>query len=322
VTSLLIILAMPDEVIARYREPLARGFPGIEVNAVNHRDKCDPYIARTDILLTFGAMMGDEVFRKAKSLKWVQVLGTGVDRVADAPSLGEDVIVTNMPGIHGAPVAEAAIASMLALARQIPRSVRAQDRGEWERFAARLIDGKTAVVFGLGVIAEALAPRLQALGMRVVGVSSAPRAIPGFDAVVPRERLAEALAEAHHFILLTPHTRSTHRIVGDAAFRAMPRGGYFVNLGRGETVDEEALVRVLEDGHLAGAALDVFSVEPLPKGHKIWSMTNVLVTPHLGGFYDEYPDRSLPTVETNLRHFLAGETQHMINVVNRAKATQ
>jgi D-2-hydroxyacid dehydrogenase (NADP+) len=322
VTSVLIILAMPDEVIARYRDPLAAHFAEIELNAVNHRDKIDPYIARTDVLLTFGAMMGDEVFRKAKSLKWVQVLGTGVDRVADAPTLGANVIVTNMPGIHGAPVAEAAIASMLALARQLPRSVRAQDRGEWERFASRLIDGKTAIVFGLGVIAEALAPRLKALGMRVVGVTSAPRQIPGFDAVLPRERLNEALAEAHHFILLTPHTRATHRIVGEASFRAMKRGGYFVNLGRGETVDEEALVRVLEDGHLAGAALDVFSVEPLPKAHKLWSMENVIVTPHLGGFYDEYPDRALPVVEQNLRRFLAGEPQHMINVVNRAKATQ
>ena len=321
-TSLLIILAMPDEIIARYREPLAAHFPGIEVNAVNHRDKIDPFIARADILLTFGAMMGDEVFKKATSLKWVQVLGTGVDRVADAPSLGRDVIVTNIPGIHGAPVAEAALASMLALARQLPRSVRAQDRGEWERFASRLIDGKTAAIFGLGIIAEALAPRLNALGMRVVGVTSAPRRIPGFDLVLPRERLAEALAEADHFILLTPHTKSTHRIVAARAFRAMRRGGYFINLGRGETVDEDALIRALEAGHLAGAALDVFSVEPLPKGHKIWSMKNVIVTPHLGGFYDEYPDRSLPVVEENLRRFLAGETQHMINVVNRAKATQ
>ncbi len=321
-TSVLIVLAMPDEVIARYREPLAARFPEIELNAVNHRDKIDPFIARAEILLTFGAMMGDEVFRKAKSLKWVQVLGTGVDRVADSPSLGADVIVTNMPGIHGAPVAEAAIAAMLALARQLPRSVRAQDRGEWERFASRLIDGKTAAIFGLGVIAEALAPRLQALGMRVIGVSSAPRQLPGFDTVLPRERLAEALSQAHHFILLTPHTKSTHRIVGEAAFHAMKRGGYFVNLGRGETVDEEALVRALEDGHLAGAALDVFSVEPLPKGHKIWALKTVIVTPHLGGFYDEYPDRSLPVIEQNLRRFLAGEPQHMINVVNRAKATQ
>ena len=321
-TSLLIILAMPDEVIARYRDPLMAHFPELEINAVNHRDKIDPHIARTDILLTFGAMMNDEVFRKAKSLKWVQVLGTGVDRVADSPMLAPEVILTNIRGIHGPPVAEAALASMLALARQLPRSVRAQDRGEWDRFASRLLDGKQATIFGMGVIAEALAPRLKALGMRVIGVSSAPREAPGFDRVLPRERLAEALAEAHHFVLLTPHTRTTHRIVGEPVFRAMPKGGYFVNLGRGETVDEEALVRVLEDGHLAGAALDVFSVEPLPKGHKFWAMKNVIITPHLGGFSVEYPDLSLPVVEANLRKFLAGEPQRMINIVNRAKATQ
>lgn len=316
-TSLLIVLAMPDYVIARYREPLAAHFPDVEINAVNHRDKIDPYIARADILLTFGAMMGDEVFQKAKSLQWVQVLGTGVDRVADLPSLGRDVLITNIAGIHGAPVAEAAIGFMLALSRQLPRSLKAQERHEWERFPARLLDGKVCGMFGIGVIAEALAPRLKALGMRTVGVSSAPRAVPGFDLMLPRQKLAEAVADWDYFVLLTPHTPATFQAVDDRIFGAMKRGAYFVNLGRGETVDEAALMRALDDGRLAGAALDVFSVEPLPRDHRLWSMPNVIVTPHLGGFYDEYPDRSLPVVEENLRRFLAGDREHMINLVAR-----
>jgi D-2-hydroxyacid dehydrogenase (NADP+) len=317
VTSLLIVLAMPDYVIARYREPLTAHFPEIEINAVNHRDKIDPYIARTDILLTFGAMMGDEVFQKGKNLKWVQVLGTGVDRVADSPSLGRDVLISNIAGIHGAPVAEAAIGFMLALSRQLPRSVKAQERHEWERFPARLLDGKVCGMFGIGVIAEALAPRLKGLGMRTVGVSSAPRAVPGFDRMLPRAKLSEAVADWDYFVLLTPHTPATFHAVDDNIFGAMKRGAYFVNLGRGETVDEEAMMRALDDGRLAGAALDVFSVEPLPRDHRLWSMPNVIVTPHLGGFYDEYPDRSLPVVEENLRRFLAGDREHMINLVAR-----
>src|SRR5580692_8508824 len=130
---------MPDEVIARYASALRAHFPDLDIDAVNHRDKIGPYIGRTEILVTFGAMMGDEVYAQAPNLKWVQVLGTGVDRVTDQPSLGRHVIVSNVAGIHGPPVAEAAIASMLALARQIPRSVRAQDRAAWERFPARLI---------------------------------------------------------------------------------------------------------------------------------------------------------------------------------------
>jgi D-2-hydroxyacid dehydrogenase (NADP+) len=320
-TSLLIVLAMPDGVIARYRDPLRAHFPEIEIAAVNHRDKIDPHIARTDILLTFGAMMADEVFRKAASLKWVQVLGTGVDRVADSPSLGNDVIITNIHGIHGAPVAEAAIGFMLALSREMPRSVRAQDRRAWDRFPARLLDGKTVGMFGIGIIAEALAPRCKALGMRVVGVSSAPRAVPGFDRMLPRDALIEAVREWDYFVLLTPHTPATYHAVDESVFRAMKRGSYFVNLGRGETVDEAALIAALEDGRLAGAALDVFAVEPLPAAHKFWSMPNVIITPHLGGFYDEYPDRCLPVVEENLRRFLAGEREHMINIVKRGNET-
>lgn len=315
------MLAMPDYVVARYREPLVARFPEIEINAVDRRDKIDPYIARADILLTFGAMMTDDVFQKAATLKWVQVLGTGVDRVADSPSLGRDVIITNIRGIHGAPVAEAALGFMLALSRQLPRSVKAQDRHAWERFPARLLDGKTVGMFGIGVIAEALAPRCKALGMRVEGVSSAPRAVPGFDRILPRDALVEAARGWDYFVLLTPHTPATYHAVDETVFRAMKPGGYFINLGRGETVDEDAMIRALDDGRLAGAALDVFAVEPLPKEHRLWAMANVIVTPHLGGFYDEYPDRCLPVVEENLRRFLAGDREHMINIVKRGNDT-
>jgi D-2-hydroxyacid dehydrogenase (NADP+) len=320
-TSLLIVLAMPDAVIERYLNPLRAHFPELEINAVNRRDKVDPYIGRTDIIVTFGAMMADEVFRKAASLQWVQVLGTGVDRVADSATIGRNVIVTNVPGIHGAPVAECALSFMLALSRQLPRSVRAQDRHEWERFPSRLLAGKTVTIFGIGVIAEALAPLCKALSMRVVGVSSAPRDVAGFDRIEPRARLADAVREADHFVLLTPHVPATYRIVGEAVFSAMKPGSFFVNLGRGETVDEAALVRALERGPLAGAALDVFSVEPLPPDHALWSMQNVIITPHLGGFYDEYPELSLPVVEHNLRRFLAGDREHMINRVPLAGRT-
>lgn len=320
-TSLLIVLTMPEELIARYREPLRAHFPEIEVNAVDHRDKVDPYIARADVLLSFAGTADDDVFRKAKNLKWVQVLGTGTDRVADSAVLGPKVIVTNIHGAHGAPVAEAAIAAMLALSRQMPRAIRAQDRASWERYPARLIDGKTATIFGMGVIAATLAPRLKALGLKVIGVSSAPREVAGFDRVLPRERLVEAAAACDHFILLTPLTRATRGIVDEHVFQAMRRGSYFINLGRGGTVDEEALVRALEDGPLTGAALDVFAVEPLPKEHPLWRVKNVLITAHMGGFFDEYPDRSLPVIEENLRRFLAGDTGNMVNIVNRAKAT-
>lgn len=318
-TSLLIVLAMPAAVVARYFDRLRAGFPEIEINAVDHRDKIGPYISRT-ILVTFGAMMHDDVYRQAPRLQWVQALGTGVDRITDAPSLGPEVIVTNIRGVHGPPVAEGVLAAMLALARQLPRSLRAQERRAWERFPVRLLDGKTAAVLGIGVIAEALGPRLKALGMRVVGISSGPRAVPGFDRILPRDALVAAAGNCDFLVLLTPHTPATHHIVNAAVLAALKPGCFLVNLARGGIVDEDALVRALAEGRLAGAALDVFSTEPPPPDHPFWAMKNVIMTPHLGGFYEEYPEQVLPVVEENLRRFLAGDRAHMINVVSRADA--
>ncbi len=316
-TSLLIVLSMPDAVVARYYDRLRAGFPEIEIDAVNHRDKIGPYIGRTEILLTFGAMMQDEVYRQAPRLQWVQALGTGVDRIIDAPSLGPAVIVTNIYGVHGPSVAEGALASMLALARQLPRSLRAQERRAWERFPVRLLDGKTVAVLGIGVIAAALGPRCQALGLRVVGISSAPRDVPGFDRMYPRDALVEAVADCDFLVLLTPHTKATHHIVDAAVLAALKPGCCLINLARGGVVDEDALVRALAEGRLAGAALDVFGTEPLPQDHPFWAMKNVIMTPHLGGFYDEYPEQVLPVVEENLRRFLAGDRARMINLVSR-----
>ncbi len=318
-TRLLIVLAMPEPVIARYRDRLSAEFPELEIVAVNHRDKIDPYIASTRILVTFGAMMGDEVYRKAPRLEWVQALGTGVDRITDAPSLGTNVLVTNVPGIHGAPVAEAAIAAMLALSRQLPRAVRAQARHEWERWPSRLLGGKTVAIFGIGVIAEALAPQCNAFGMRVVGISSAPRPVPGFDHIHPRADLVSAVGDCDYLVLLTPFTPATHGIVGEAVFAALKPTCHLVNFGRGEVVDEAAMIRALNENRLAGAALDVFETEPPPPDHPLWAMQNVIMTAHLGGFYEEYPDRALPVVEENLRRFLTGDRLNMINVVSRGE---
>ena len=112
---------------------------------------------------------------RRQKLKWIQALGTGVDNIVDLPSLGKEVLVTNIRGIHGAPVSEATIAYMLSLARDLPRSVHAQDRGAWERWPSQLLDGKTVGILGVGLIAEYLAPICKAFGMTVIGISGSPR---------------------------------------------------------------------------------------------------------------------------------------------------
>jgi D-2-hydroxyacid dehydrogenase (NADP+) len=316
-TSLLIILAMPPEIVTQYDSRLRTAFPQLTINLVDHHSKVGPHIGGADILLTFAPMITDQVVREAVNLKWIQALGTGVDNLVDLPSLRRDVIVTNLQGIHGAPMSEAAIMAMLALSRDLPRAIRNQDRHLWERWPASLLDGKKVGIVGIGVIAEALAPKCKAMAMTVVGISSIQRTVVGFDRMYGRDEFVLAVRDLDYLVVLTPYSPATHRIVNAAIFSAMKPTSYFINLARGGVVDEGALIQALENGQIAGAALDVFSHEPLPEDHPLWSMKNVMVTPHLGGFYDGYADRALPVVEENIRRFLAGDTANMINVVRR-----
>ena len=315
-TNVLVVLTFPPPIRERYANHLRAAFPNIKVDLVDRHDKVDPFIGEADALVTFGPMMSDHVFAKARKLQWVQALGSGVDGIADQPSFRRGTLLTNIRGIHGAPVAEAAVASMLALARDIPRSVRNQDAHVWERWPSRLLSGKTVVIVGVGLIAEALAPLCKAFGMRVIGVTGAPRALPGFDSMAPTEALRDTLGLADHVVLLAPHTPKNHRMIDASALAAMKRGAFLINLARGGVLDEGALIAALNNGHVAGAALDVFDTEPLPSDHPFFGMKNVFMTAHLGGFNVEYPDQCLPIVEENMRRFLAGDFGSMINLVN------
>jgi D-2-hydroxyacid dehydrogenase (NADP+) len=316
-TNLLMLLAMPPNTIAQYYARLESTFPELDIHVADHHSKVVPYVRDADVLVTFAPMLTDEVLREATNLKWVQALGTGVDNLVDLPSLRRDVIVTNVRGIHGAAVSEAAIMAMLALTRNFPRVIRNQDCGLWERWPASLLEGKSVGILGIGVIAEALAPRCKALGMRVVGITSGKRDIAGFDRVYGRDELISSVQEVEYLLVLTPYSPATRHIVSAAVLSAMKPVSYLINLARGGVVDEQALISALEKGKIAGAALDVFTREPLPKEHPYWSMKNVIVMPHLAGFFDGYADRALPIVEENIRRFLAGDTAHMINLVTR-----
>jgi D-2-hydroxyacid dehydrogenase (NADP+) len=313
--NVLILLTLPEPVRSQYRDRLRRRFPEITIELVDHHSKTGPYIAAADALVTFAPMLSSQVLESAKRLKWIQALGTGVDNLIDQAALRKDVIVTNVRGIHGAPVSEAALAAMLALARGLPRAIRAQDERQWRRFPAQLLHDKTVGIFGIGQIAEALAPKCKAFGMRVVGVTSAPRNIAGFDRMHRREKLAQVVGDFDFLVLLTPLTAATRNSIDTQIFAAMKPTSYLINLARGGVVDEPALIEALNDKRLAGAALDVFSQEPLPVDHPFWSMPNVIITTHQGGFCDVYIDYALPTVETNMECFLNSDFNGMINVV-------
>jgi D-2-hydroxyacid dehydrogenase (NADP+) len=314
-TELLFVLRLPEPVRRRYVEGVRAAFPELVVNAVDDHTKAQPYLARADVLVTFGPMVVDAVFAAARKLQWVQALGSGTDGIVDQPSLAPGVIVTNTHGFHGPTVAEAALMAMLAQARDLPRILRNQAQVRWERWPARTLDGSTVGILGVGAIAADLAPRCKALGMQVVGITSTPRSAPSFDRMEPVGRLQEVVRDVDWLVVLTPYRPETRHLVGEQVFAAMKPSAFLVNLARGGVVDEAALLDALHAKRLAGAALDVFQTEPLPEDSRLWAEPRVIVTPHLGGFFDRYPDFALPILERNLRAFLDGKREEMINVV-------
>jgi phosphoglycerate dehydrogenase-like enzyme len=317
---LLILLTFPPEVTEQYRARLSRTFPEIAIDVAATADKAVPALADADMLITFGQMIKNLKldFAAARNLKWVQALGTGLDGITDQPALKPGVTVTSLHGVHGAPVSEAALASMLALSRDLPGFVRAQDQHQWKRWPAKLLQGKTAGILGIGVIAEALAPKCKALGMTVVGITSSPRQVAGFDRVHPIGELLHVLAHVDHFVLLTPYSAATHQMIDAKVFAAMKPTAYLVNLARGGVVDEDALIEALRSKRIAGAALDVFNQEPLPPDNPLWTFPNVIITTHQGGFCDTYPDLAMPILEHNMRCFLNGDLKGMMNVARAA----
>jgi len=315
--KVLILTEVQEAMRARYKAMLLERFPQLTIDVVGHHNDVGPYIADIDILVCFSPPMPDHVVRDAPKLKWIQALGTGVDNIVDLPSLGKEVLVTNVRGIHGAPVSEATIAFMLSLARDMPRSVRAQEQSRWERWPSALLAGKTVGILGVGLIAEYLAPICKTFGMTVVGISGSPRETKNFDRMAHRNDLTKVAGDLDFLVVLTPLSAETRNIVGEKVFAAMKPTAYLVNVARGGVVDEPALIAALDAGKIAGAGLDVFSQEPLPSDNPLWKTKNVTIFSHLGGYSQGYEDRAMPTIAGNMGKFLAGDLKSMINIVRK-----
>jgi phosphoglycerate dehydrogenase-like enzyme len=214
-------------------------------------------------------------------------------------------------------MSEMAILLMLALNRNLPRTIRNQDRRIWERWPGKLLDRKKVGILGVGAAGGEIARKCKAFGMTVFGLVRTKRAIESVDYCYGPEGLFEVLREVDYFIIAAPATSRTENLIDAGAFSAMKSTAFLINLGRGEIVDEQALIRALETGRIAGAALDTFRTEPLPKGHSLWRFKNVIITPHVGGLCDRSTEQVLSVFEENLRRFLRGERKTLINLAER-----
>jgi D-2-hydroxyacid dehydrogenase (NADP+) len=302
-----------------YRDALLGEFHDLEVQVAN--SPTDPAVdfGKVNVLIAFGMGVTDALFTRMPALQWVQSLATGVDHFLRSKTLPAGVILTSGRGIHGPAMRETVLLLMLSVSHDSNRLVADKQAARWERRPWPLLAGKVATVIGTGVAGSAIGAALQALGMRVVGISGTPREVDGFDVVLPRQQLTSAAAEADYLINVLPADAANLNLVGREVFAAMKPVSYFINVGRGETVDEAALIEALQRRRIAGAGLDVFATEPLPATSPLWKMPHVFMAPHVGGLFEEYAQMAIPLIIRNMLAFLSGQTGQMINKIDRSR---
>ena len=298
-----------------YRDRLRAEFPDLQFALAHSRSELPADLSDIDVLIGFGIELNDDFYSRAKALKWIQCLATGVDHVLRWPSLHSETLLTSGRGIHGAPMRETVIYLMLGVSRGVARLVEDQRAHVWDRRSYNLFMGKTAMIVGVGVVGTAIAQLLKAFGMYVIGVSRTPRAVEGFDEILPTDRLREIARRADFLINVLPANAGNALLFNRDVFAAMKKSAYYVSVGRGQTVDEAALIEALRENRIAGAGLDVFQTEPLPPNSPFWDLPNVFITPHLGGYTTEYEDLIMPLIDENMRLFLAGRQAEMRNIV-------
>jgi phosphoglycerate dehydrogenase-like enzyme len=308
--NLLILERLANE----YKKALQSKFPELTIHATTKEEEVGDFIEKMDILLAF--RISDELIKKASKLQWIQSLATGVDYIVNLPSLRKDVLLTSTRGIHGPQMSEIAFLLMLSLNRNFPQIVRNQDQGTWERWPTRLLYRKKLGILGMGVIGEEIAKKAKAFGMKVYGIDIVKRKIEAVDYFSGPDEILKVVAEIDYFIIVAPYTPQTYKTVNAKVLSSMKPTAFLINIARGELVDEDALINALNSRKIAGAALDVFCQEPLPKDHPFWKMKNVIVTPHVGGMSDIYVEQALSIFEENLRRYVMGERQNLINLVN------
>lgn len=273
-----------------------------------------------DVLLVwdFRSQALADAWPAADSLRWVHASSAGVNHVLSDEVIASNVVVTNSRGVFDEPMAEYVLALLLALAKDLPNTLRLQRDRTWRHRESERLGGRHVLVAGTGPIGRAIGRKLAAVGMTVTGVGRHERASdPDLGSVLPMDRLAEGLAEADHVVLAAPLTDETRHMIDAKALAAMKPTARLVNVGRGPLVAQEELVESLATGRIAGAALDVFADEPLPESSPLWAMENVIISPHMAGDVVGWRTELVALFEDNLTRYLDGRP--LRNVVDKQR---
>jgi phosphoglycerate dehydrogenase-like enzyme len=287
-------------------------FPGVRFERVTDDDDLPAALADADVFVGFH--FPPELFERAARLRWIHSVAAGVEENLFPAMVASDVLLTNAAGMHAVNIPEHAIGLVCALARNLHVALRLQAERRWDRYTTIAagggfvpLAGSHLAVLGAGAIGQGIARLGCGLGMRVRVLRRRPDLpVAGAEAVVGPGDLYPLLSWADFVVVATPLTPDTRHLIDRAALGAMRSSARLVNVGRGEIIDDEALVAALRAGAIAGAGLDVFTVEPLPSDHPYWALDSVIITPHVSGYLPDFFARDLALFADNLERFRAG----------------
>jgi phosphoglycerate dehydrogenase-like enzyme len=301
-------LSDPEPQLAQIRAAV----PGAECRYFEKRADLEAQIGAAEVV---AGSISPQGLARATRLKWVQSWAAGPDEALFPEMVESAVILTSCKGNGAIPLAEHAMMLMLMLNRNALRWIRAQAEHRWDRFYHGELNGLTCGIIGLGNSGQDLALKAKAFHMRVIGVRRSDQPTPNVDEQFPRERLPEFLAQADFVVVTAPRTPETTGMLGEAELRAMKPTAYLIAFSRGGIADDNAVLKALNEGWIAGAGLDVQGVEPLPPDHPLWSAPNTIITPHNGATTNQTRQRGVDIFCDNLRRYVAGQPLH--NIVDK-----
>jgi phosphoglycerate dehydrogenase-like enzyme len=296
----------------RAREPHA---PDLARGEVPLSAELRDALAAAEVMLTLNAPL--DLPTLAPRLRWIQAIGSGVGQFVPSRLPAGGITLTNAAGVGAVPIAEWVLARILAVYKRLDDHAAQQRAHVWQEAMGARLEGRTAVVVGLGAIGSAVATRLRAFGVHVIGVrrSWTPGATATeADELFGPDQLPAVLGRAHVVVVAAPGTAANENLFDAAAFAAMRRGALFVNVARGSLVDEDALTEALRSGHLRAAAIDVAREEPLPSDSPLWDTPNLAISPHSSASADQYLERVGDLFSDNLARYVAG--RELRNVVD------
>ena len=270
------------EYVDRYERLVREARPDLQLLVCKNREQIETSIDEADIIFSAHTFPGDLVV-KARNLKWIQSMSAGVENFARSNLLPPNVVLTKIRGVFGPIMAEYVVGYILAITQNMKKTFVNKERKRWEPFLVDSIRGKTVGAMGLGSVGAYIAYQVHLMGALVIGLDEQEKRLPYVNKEYSPTEIEEFLGRSDFVVVTLPLTDTNEGILGERELAMMKESAYLMNVSRGPLVQEEALLKALKQGSIAGAVLDVFHEEPLPRDHPLWDLDNVIITPHISG---------------------------------------